>query len=167
MQAHAGSRRPDMSNIRLVVFRLDAQRYALPLAAVERIVRAVEVTPLPNAPSIVLGVIDVEGHVLPVLNIRQRFLLPERNPGPDDQFLITQTGRRMVALVVDETEGVIERPESAVVDAAQIVPGLEQFQGVFRLDDGLVLIYDLEKFLSLDEARVLDQAMIQEAADET
>lgn len=156
-----------MSNIRLVVFRLDAQRYALPLAAVERIVRAVEVTPLPNAPSIVLGVIDVEGHVLPVLNIRQRFLLPERNPGPDDQFLITQTGRRMVALVVDETEGVIERPESAVVDAAQIVPGLEQFQGVFRLDDGLVLIYDLEKFLSLDEARVLDQAMIQEAADET
>lgn len=167
MQAHAGSRRPDMSNIRLVVFRLDAQRYALPLAAVERIVRAVEVTPLPNAPSIVLGVIDVEGHVLPVLNIRQRFLLPERNPGPDDQFLIAQTGRRMVALVVDETEGVIERPESAVVDAAQIVPGLEQFQGVFRLDDGLVLIYDLEKFLSLDEARVLDQAMIQEAADET
>lgn len=153
--------------IRLVVFRLDAQRYALPLAAVERIVRAVEVTPLPNAPSIVLGVIDVEGHVLPVLNIRQRFLLPERNLGPDDQLLIAQTGRRMVALVVDEAEGVIERPESAVVDAAQIVPGLEQFQGVLRLDDGLVLIHDLEKFLSLDEARVLDQAMIQEAADET
>lgn len=145
--------------IRLVVFRLDGQRYALPLAAVERIVRAVEVTPLPDAPPIVLGMIDVEGRVLPVLNIRRRFLLPEREVSAADQFLIAQTPRRTVALVVDEAERVIERPQSAVISSAQIVPGLEQFQGVLQLDDDLVLIHDLEKFLSLDEARALDEAM--------
>ena len=112
--------------IQLVVFCLDEQRYALPLAAVERTVRAVEVTPLPDAPPIVLGVIDVEGRVLPVLNIRRRFRLPEREVRPVDQFVIAQTVRRTVALVIDEAQGVIERPESAVVNPAQIVPGLEQ-----------------------------------------
>lgn len=148
--------------IRIVVFRLDEQCYALPLAAVERIVRAVAVTSLPNAPAIVLGVIDVEGRVLPVLNIRRRFRLPEREIRPVDQFLIARTVRRTLALVIDEAQGVIERSESAVVKPAQIVPGLEQFHGLIQLDDGLVLIHDLEKFLSLDEACALDQAMSQD-----
>ena len=145
--------------VRLVVFRLDEQRYALPLAAVERIVRAVEVTFLPKAPSIVLGVIDMEGQALPVLNVRRRFGLPEREMRPDDHFLIARTVSRVVALMVDEALGLVERSQTAIIAADQIVPGLEQFQGVVKLDDGLVLIHDLEKFLHLDEASTLDAAM--------
>jgi purine-binding chemotaxis protein CheW len=145
--------------VRLVVFRLDEQRYALPLAAVERIVRAVEVTFLPKAPSIVLGVIDMEGQALPVLNVRRRFGLPERQIRPDDHFLIARTVSRVVALMVDEALGLVERSQTEIIGADQIVPGLEQFQGVVKLDDGLVLIHDLEKFLHLDEASTLDEAM--------
>jgi purine-binding chemotaxis protein CheW len=151
----------------LVVFRLGEQRYALPLVVVERVVRAAEVTSLPKSPAIVLGVIDVEGRVLPVLNVRRRFCLPERQISPADQFLIARTARRTVVLVVDEAQSIIERSPTEVVGEAQIVPGLDQIQGVVRLDDGLVLIHDLEKFLSLDEARVLDAAMNQEVSDGT
>ncbi|MDB6169570.1 MAG: chemotaxis protein CheW, partial [Verrucomicrobia bacterium] len=68
----------------IVVFRLDAQRYALSLTAVDRIARAVEITPLPNAPDIVLGVINVSGRVLPVLNLRRRFRMRERAISPAD-----------------------------------------------------------------------------------
>jgi purine-binding chemotaxis protein CheW len=154
---------PNISaQVGLVVFKLDEQRYALPLAAVDRIVRAVEVTPLPDALRIVLGMIDVGGAVLPVLNIRRRFGLAEREVSPDDQFLIARTVRRRVVLVVDEALGVIEHSQAAVITPAQIVPGVESLQGVVRLDDGLVLIHDLEKFLSLDEARALDKTMDQE-----
>lgn len=145
--------------IQLVVFRLDERCYALLLDVVERIVRAVEVTSLPGAPAIVQGAIDVEGDVVPVLNIRQRFLLPEREIGIADQFVIARSGQRTVALVIDEAQDVIGYEQSAVVDSNRIVPGLEQFLGVVTLDDGLVLIHDLEKFLSLDEARTLDEAM--------
>lgn len=148
--------------LQLVVFKLDDQRYALPLAVVERIVRAVEVTALPDAPRIVLGMIDVGGRVLPVLNIRRRFGLAEREVSPDDQYLIARTVRRRVVLVVDEALGVIEHSQAAVITPAQIVPGVELLQGVVRLDDGLVLIHDLEKFLSLDEVRALDKALDQE-----
>ena len=79
-----------------VVFSLDAGRYALPLATVERIVRAVEVTRLPSAPPIILGAIDVQGRVLPVFNIRRRFGLPERDIGPSDHFLIARSADRSV-----------------------------------------------------------------------
>ena len=150
----------------LVVFGLDAQRYALPLESVERIVRAVETTRLPNAPALVLGAINVAGRVLPVLNLRRRFGLPEREISPEDQFLIAHTARRAVALVVDEALGMVECPATEIIQPTQIAPGLEQLQGVVRLDDGLVLIQDLEKFLSLDEARALDEAMNQEVLHE-
>jgi purine-binding chemotaxis protein CheW len=146
-------------HIYLVVFRLDEHRYALRLDAVERIIRAVELTPLPNAPAIVLGVMDVAGRVLPVLNLRQRFRLPDREIDPVDQFLIARTASRTVALVVDEVQEVITYLETAVIDADQIVPGLEYIHGVITLEDGLVLIQDLEQCLSLDEERDLANAM--------
>ena len=155
----------DMSeSVRLVVFRMDARRYALPLAVVERVVWAAEITLLPKAPSIVLGVIDVGGSVLPVFNVRRRFGLPEREIRPTDQFMIAQTTQRSVVLVVDEAQAVIERSPHEITRAAQIVPGLEQIEGVIKLDDGLVLIHDLGRFLSLDEVRTLDEAMRQEVA---
>lgn len=145
----------------LVIFRLNGQRYALPLPAVERVIQAVEVTSLPGAPAVVLGVINVAGRVLPVFNIRRRFFLPEREIVPADQFLIARTTWHTVALVIDEVHGVIEHEPTAVVGADRLVPGIAQFQGVVKLDDGLVLIHDLEKFLSLDEAQTLDTAMEQ------
>ncbi len=92
------------SSIRLVLLTVDGQTYALHLEAVDRIVRAVEVTPLPGAPVIVLGAIDVEGRVLPVLNLRRRLRLPEREIGPADQFLIARTERRAVALLEKRKE---------------------------------------------------------------
>ncbi len=147
--------------MQLVVFLLNGQRHALPLAAVDHVVAAVEVTPLPGAPAIVLGAIDVGGRILPVFDMRRRFRLPERPIGPADQFLIARPARQAVALAIDEVRGVIEDEQCAGldIDPAGIVPGLEQFLGVVRLDDGLALIHDLEKFLSLDEARTLDEAM--------
>jgi purine-binding chemotaxis protein CheW len=150
--------------MQFVVFRLDKQRYALPLTAVERVVRAVEVTPLPNAPPIVLGAIDFHGRVLPVLDVRRRFLLPERQVRHEDWFLLARLTRYTVVLAVDESEGVIERSDDDIVVSTRIAPGLDHFPGVVRLDDGLVLIHDLERFLSLDEARTLDDAMEQRPA---
>jgi purine-binding chemotaxis protein CheW len=147
-----------------VVFYLDEGRYALPLAAVDRIVRAVHVTPMPRAPGIVLGAIDVQGRVLPVFNIRRRFGLPERTVDPADQFLIAHTARRTVVLVIDAAQGVFEHAATAVTEAANIARELEHIRGVIQLDDGLVLIHDLEHFLSPDEARVLDEAMSQQAS---
>jgi purine-binding chemotaxis protein CheW len=139
-----------------VVFCLDADRYALPLTSVERIVRAAHVTPLPRAPPIVLGLLDVQGNILPVFNVRRRFGLPERPIDPADQFVIAHTSSRTVVLVVDSAQGVIERD---AVDAANIAPDTAHIRGVIALEDGLVLIHDLDQFISQQEASALDEAI--------
>jgi purine-binding chemotaxis protein CheW len=148
----------NMSN-QLVVFALDEQRYALHLSAVERIVRVAEVTPLPKAPEIVLGVINVQGQIIPVADIRRRFRLPEREIDLSDQLIIAKTSKRTVALVVDEVTGVIESPEQKLVPAKEILPGTDYVEGVMKLEDGLILIHDLATFLSLEEENTLDLAL--------
>jgi purine-binding chemotaxis protein CheW len=142
-----------------VVFSLDAARYALPLATVERVVRAAELTLLPLAPSVVLGVIDIAGHVLPVFNMRRKFRLPERPLRPSDQFVIAHAAHRTVVLAVDAALGVVERPAADVSEAARLAPDSEHIQGVIRMEDGLVLVHDLDRFLSAQEAGALGRAL--------
>ncbi|MBI3957216.1 MAG: purine-binding chemotaxis protein CheW [Chloroflexi bacterium] len=145
--------------IQLVVFAVEQQNYALRLSTVERIVRAVEVTPLPKMPEIVLGVVNVQGQIIPVVNLRRRFRLPEREIDPSDQLIIARTSKRTVGLVADEVRGVIDVTGEKVTAGGEVVPGLEYVAGVVRLEDGLILIHDLNTFLSLDEEKVLDQAL--------
>ena len=135
------------------------RRYAVSLAAVERIVHVVEVAPLPKAPEIVLGLINFAGRIIPVVDMRQRFRLPAREAGLYDQVIIARTSKREIAFIADGVAGVIECPEAEITAAAKIVPGLEYLQGVLKLKDGLIFIHDLERFLSLDEEKSLDEAM--------
>ena len=148
-----------VKNRMLVLFRLDEQHYALHLPVVERVVGAVEVTPLPKAPEIVLGVINAHGQVIPVVDVRKRFRLPEREMELDDHIMIARTPKRLLALPVDSVEGVVAYPEEQVVVSEKIVPGMEYVEGVLKLPDGLILIHNLEKFLSLKEEKALDSAM--------
>lgn len=143
----------------VVVFTLDAPCYALPLSAVERVVRAMEITPLPKAPAIVLGVINAQGRIIPVLDIRARFRLPARPIDCNDRFIIARTAKRTVALVVDDVVDTRELPEGALIEARQALPFTEYLQGVVKLDDSLVLISDLEQFLSLEEETGLAAAL--------
>jgi purine-binding chemotaxis protein CheW len=143
----------------IVVFSLDESRYALFLSAVERVIRAVEITPLPKAPEIVLGVINFHGQIIPVVDIRPCFHLPAREMSIDDRFIIARTSRRLVALVVNSIADVRELTDREMVTVEQVLPGAEYIRGVAKLEDNLVLICDLDQFLSFDEEQVLNAAL--------
>lgn len=156
-----------MNNLnQLVVFTLDEQRYALYLAAVERIVRVVEITPLPKSPEVVLGVVNVHGQIIPVVNIGKRFRLPEREIALSNQLIIANTSRRAVALLVDEVSGVLEISEREMIEAGKILPDMDYVEGIVKLEDGLILIHDLNTFLSIEEEKALDDAMKTEIGEQ-
>src|SRR5687768_10296445 len=127
----------------LVVFTLDKQRYALSLSAVERAVRMVEITAMPQTPEIVLGVINAQGRIIPVVDIRRRFRLPAREPHPSDQLLIARTSKRTVALAVDAVNEVVTLSSQEVVTGEMILAHLDYVTGVVKRPDGLILIHDL------------------------
>lgn len=144
---------------KLVMFRLDEQRFALSLPTVERVVRIVEITSLPKAPDYIKGIIDFHGEIIPVVNVRMLFNLREREIELSDQLIITKTSMRKVALWVDSISEVVERPEEEIIKSEKILLGIDYVEGVFKFKDGMVLLQDLDQFLSMEEVKLLRNAL--------
>jgi purine-binding chemotaxis protein CheW len=142
-----------------LVFFLDDQRYSLHLPVVESVARMVYITPLPGAPEIVLGVVNLRGKVVPIVNIRQRFDLPKREILLTDWLIFAHTTTRLVGLTVNSVMGVAECLEQCVVPTDEFFPPIKYLKGVIKFQDGLILIQNLDKFLSLEEEKSLDLAL--------
>ena len=142
-----------------LVFVLDERHIALPLTAVDRVLRAVEMTPLPEAPDVALGVINVQGRIVPVLSIRRQFGLPDRELQLSDRLIIAHTSRGQVALLVDDVTGVIAPQDAAVTAAEDILTGLSNLDGVVKSPEQLILVHDLDRILSPEEESVLSSAV--------
>jgi purine-binding chemotaxis protein CheW len=138
----------------LLAFVLGEQQYALPLTTVQRVVRMVEVTPLPSAPEVVLGVIDFQGNIIPVMSMRKRFGMSDPESSLSDQLIVAAAGARRVALVVNSVIGVVERMSEEIMDPENIMPGY--VEGMTRLEDGILFIHDLDRLLSKREEQQLD-----------
>jgi len=143
----------------VLVFEVASQTYGLPIVDVLELVRAVTITPLPNAPAVIEGVVNVRGRVLPVLDIRARFRLPAKPLDPSDHFIVASAGPRGVILRVDRATHLALVDEASVQPPETLGPSATYVAGVVKLDDGLVLIHDLATFLSAAEASSLDEAL--------
>jgi len=149
----------------LVIFSLDEQRFALHLSAVERIVRIVEITPLPKALVFIQGIINFQSQILPVINMRKQFCLPERKINLSNQLIIANTPKRTIALLVDSVGDIVECSEEEIVKAEKVIAGIEYVKGMIKLEDGIVLLHDLEKLLSVAESKNLEKALQKQTSE--
>jgi purine-binding chemotaxis protein CheW len=146
-----------MSEKQFVVLSLDQKKFAVYLPAVERIVNAVEITQLPKAPEIICGIINYQGNIIPVINTRKIFSLPERDIDLKDKLVIANTAKRKVILIADAVHGIIEQQNDELIKSEKIAPGINYIDGVINHDEDLIMIYDLDSFLSLDEENKLNE----------
>lgn len=101
---------------RCVVVRIAGLRYALPMTAILRVVNAAEVTALPSAPTKFLGVLNVAGEIIPVVNLRQLLQLPTTDITSDSIMVFAKTTVGKIVLPVDYTEGIVEFVDAAHAD---------------------------------------------------
>lgn len=143
----------------LLVFELGAERFAVRAGVVREVVRAVAISSLPGAPAVVEGVINFRARIVPVVDPRRRFNLPEVPLHSDQHFIVAAAGARLVAVRVDQATELVSVATQAIEQAASVVPAGPYVAGVARLPDGLLVIHDLERFLSIDEALEVDAAL--------
>ena len=147
------------ATLAVIAFELNEHHYGLPLVDVREVLAVPTIVPLPKAPTIVEGVVNIRGVVVPVMDIRARFRLPAKPPHPADHLLVAWARSRLVALRVDRVVGLEHIDPHAMQDAASITPRAEYLAAVARQCDGLVLLHDLGTFLADAEANDLDDAM--------
>jgi purine-binding chemotaxis protein CheW len=153
------------SGLEVVVFELARRRFGVPAGDVQEVLRAVLPTPLPGAPAIVEGIVNLRGRVVPQVDLRRRFRLPLRDVEPSDHLIVARAAGRAILLRVDRVEGLVHLQPSEIEEARGIVPGVDYVSWLARSNQDLVLVHDLATLLSTAEAEALDDALAAPARE--
>ncbi len=145
--------------MRILLVRVRGERFGIPAEIVKEIIRAVEVSPLPGAPTVISGVINVRGETVVVIDPAVRFGQAEIAVRASDNFVLAYAGTREVAIRVDAAEDLITVDEHDVASPDTVSPSLSKLSGVASLADGTLLIYDVGAFLSQVENEALEAAL--------
>jgi purine-binding chemotaxis protein CheW len=138
----------------LVVFRLQAEEFALPIASVIEILRPSRLTRMPRAPYFVRGLMNLRGRVFPSLDLKRRLGLADSPPDAKTRVMVVDFKGDPMGLLVDEVREVY-RGVPADLSAA---PGLARgatahyLSGVVSQGERMILLLDLERLFTVDEA---------------
>lgn len=141
--------------MQLVGFGIDRERFGVDILTVQEIIRSTEVTPVPNSPTFVEGVINLRGNIIPVIDLRKRLNLYDLDKQlVKSWILILNIGNRVVGFVVDTVTEVFKVATDDIdPPPGIIVAGLENqyIQGVCEIDNRLLIILDFESVLFNEE----------------
>ena len=144
--------------IQLVVFMLDDEEFACNISDVREVLKMVKVTPLPQSLKFIEGVINLRGEVIPIIDLRKRFNLPEVDYSERSRIIIVEVGANQVGLIVDEVSEVLRLSSSQVQASPSGISGgdSELIVGVGKLEQRLLIILNLEYILSSEEQLALE-----------
>ena len=139
--------------IQLVTFRLQDETYGINVMQVQEVLRVTEIAPVPGAPPYVLGIINLRGNVVTVIDTRSRFGLPGTERDDSSRIVIIESDHQVVGILVDSVAEVVELRQSEI-DQAPSVGNDESsryIQGVASRDKDLLIVVDLNKLLTDEE----------------
>lgn len=142
-----------MSEIQLVVFKLDREEYGVNIMQVQEIGEYQQPVKVPNAPEFVEGIINLRGDVIPVVNLKKRFRLQENEITENTRLIVTNVGTRSIGFVVDDASEVLTLDEVNIQETPEIIGGQERryISGIGKQDERLLIILDLNALFTDQE----------------
>ncbi|HHY90922.1 MAG TPA: purine-binding chemotaxis protein CheW [Clostridiales bacterium] len=143
-----------MNNHQYVLFKLDNEYYGLNIHEVRTIERVSDITRVPNAPSYVEGVINLRGDVVPVINLRKRFSLPQIDLDEDARIIIVSVDDMTVGLLVDSSSEVLQLSAEDIDTSANLSSSIENdyVVGIGKDGERIIILLDLKKVLFVSQA---------------
>jgi purine-binding chemotaxis protein CheW len=147
--------------IQLVTFNLDHEEYGVDVLKVREIIRMPNVTRVPNTPHYVEGVINLRGKVIPIISMREKFSLCDKDNDKQTRIMVMDMDGELMGFIVDSVSEVIRISETEIQPPPPVVNGgVDQIclSGVINRADRLLVLLELEKAFSLEERSSLSGA---------
>lgn len=146
-------------SLQLVSFRLDKEEYGIEITRVREIILLGEITRIPQTPDYIKGLINLRSTVIPIVDLRLRFGLPEGEPTDDTRIMVVNVDGRTIGIIVDAVSEVLR------VSLEQIAPppptvatlGQEYLTGLVRLHDRMLILLDIDRLLASEQLAELER----------
>lgn len=146
-----------MTQLKVIVFQIENEEYAVPVNQVGSIERLESITRVPRTEKFVKGIINLRGIIIPVIDLRLRFGMEETSYTELTRIIIIHLDQIEVGLIVDVANDVIDIPDDAIESAPEVVGTIhvDYISGVAKLDKRLIILLDLQKILATEEIEQL------------
>jgi len=136
-----------------VTFKLGNETYGINVMEVQEVLRIPDIAPVPGAPDYVLGIINLRGNVVTVIDTRHKFGLMPNATDESSRIVIIETGDQVIGILVDSVAEVVELSDSMIESAPNVGndESSKYIQGVTSHEKQLLILVDLNKFLGDDE----------------
>jgi purine-binding chemotaxis protein CheW len=146
-----------IQDLQAVVFMLNKAYYGVPILQVQEIVKMTEITELPNTPDFVQGIVNLRGKIIPIIDMRKRFGLPEETIDENWKILILKEEDVLFGVMVDQISEVEKVPATLIEKPPKIVAGVNGkfINGIAKTENRLLILLDIAKILSDEEKELL------------
>ncbi|MFP4015925.1 MAG: chemotaxis protein CheW [Halanaerobiales bacterium] len=149
----------DSGKNQIVVFQLGREEYAVDIIQSKQIIKVSKITPVPNTPEYIRGVINLRGQIVPVVDLRTRFNIG--GIGKKERIITVDVRESLIGLVVDNINEVLWYQEEELEPAPEVEGGIKQeyVKGVIKRGERLLVLIDLEKMLFENRLKVVNQSL--------
>ena len=155
----------ESGQLQLVTFHVGDEQFAVDILAVQEINRLTQITQAPESPPGVLGVINLRGRIVPVIDLRQRFGMEITEATSASRIIVVDICDRTIGFMVDRVDEVL-RIDKSVIDPApvDVTGGKRQYiAGIGKLDDRLIILLDVSKLLDQEGLESIDETLANAA----
>lgn len=131
-----------------LIFQIDQAFYGLSLENVKEVVLMVEITRVPRAPAWLSGVVNVRGHITPIVDLRSRLGLSVCPPKLNTPIIITENKERTVGFIIDQVCEVIALPAQIIIPPDELTKKARPVKAISHMDDRLIIILDLVRLMA-------------------
>ncbi len=147
--------------LHLVGFKVGKELFAVPIEAIQEIIRMTEIVVVPHSPDFVEGVINLRGKVIPIIDLKKRFNTKQKNESDESRarIVVAEIGDSVAGLIVDDVYEVMRVEQKEFEETPGIVGGEEQrfIRGIVKQKDKMILVLELKKLLSGDEMSAMEK----------
>lgn len=150
----------DQTQAQLIIFRVSGQEFGVPIEIVKEIIKIGFITPIPDSPNFIKGLINVRGDVVAAIDLRARFFLKGHDDVKPKHIVIIQQVDSLLGLVVDEVSEVLRVEKEQIQPAPDLIKKIHEnyVSGVFSHNERLIILLDLGAVLSEQELRKLAES---------
>lgn len=160
MESTLAGKKTTSELLQMVSFSLGGEEFGVDILVVQEINRMINITKVPKSPEFVEGVINLRGRVIPIINLRKRFALPDKEKDKSTRIVVVNIEGNILGMVVDSVSEVLRLPADTIEPPPPMVSGMESeyIKGVGKVGDKLLILLDLNKLLSQKERQMLNRA---------